>query len=273
MAGRCTSVLAFALVFAVAPALGSELMSYEAVYDVRLAHASGSLGPRAVTGVYESRFAEACDGWDHKTHVKLNLSFTEGAPTTNERFFSSFESKNGRDYSYAAVTFRNGKRIESYKGSAVLGRRGGKATYELPPTEGQKTGKSVTLNLPMGTLFPAAHARLLLDKAAAGGPFYSSVVLNGSSSVGPRVHSIAIGPRLEASQEDIDPLLARYPSWRMSTAFFNLHEKRDIPNTEMFQRVFQSGVLESFDQTFRDFTVSVKLNRLRWIDPPSCPQS
>ncbi len=98
-------------------------------------------------------------------------------------------------------------------------------------------------------------------------------MLNGSSSVGPRVQSIAIGPRLEAPAEDIDPMLAQFPSWRMSTAFFNLNENRDMPNTEMFQRLSQSGVLESFDQTFTDFTVSVKLQRLRWIDPPQCPIS
>ena len=273
MAARFGPVFAFASLVAAAPAFASDLVSYEAVYEVRLAHASGSFGPRAATGVYESRFAETCSGWDHKTHITLNLSFTEGTPTTNERFFSSFENKNGQDYSFAAVTFRNNKRIESYKGSAVLDKRGGKAVYEVPAADNKKPGRIVTLKLPLGTLFPAAHSKLLFDKAASGEPFYSSVVLNGSSSVGPRVQSIAIGPRVEASGDDVDPLLAQFPSWRMSTAFFNLNEKRDIPNSEMFQRVFGSGVLESFDQTFTDFTVSVKLKRLRWIDPPSCPQS
>ncbi len=107
MAARFGPVFAFASLVAAAPAFASDLVSYEAVYEVRLAHASGSFGPRAATGVYESRFAETCSGWDHKTHITLNLSFTEGTPTTNERFFSSFENKNGQDYSFAAVTFRN----------------------------------------------------------------------------------------------------------------------------------------------------------------------
>jgi hypothetical protein len=273
MARRRSAVVALVFLFNVGPAWGAELMSYEAVYDVRLQHASGSFGPRAVTGVFESRFAETCGGWDQKTHIKLNLLFADGAPTTNERFFSSFESKNGHDYSFAAVTFRDGKRIESYKGAAVLGRRGGKATYEVPARNGEGGRRTVTLDLPKGTLFPAAHSRLVLDKAASGGPFHSSVVLNGSSSVGPRLHAIAIGPPLVDSAEVLDPKLAQYPSWRMNEALFNLNDKRDIPNTEMFQRVFQPGVLESFEQTFGDFTVSAKLSHLRWIDPPSCPQS
>lgn len=272
MVRRCGPFFALIASLAAAPTGASDLLSYEAEYEVRLAHASGSFGPRAATGIYETRFAETCAGWDQKTHIKLNLSFTAREPTTNERFFSSFENKNGRDYSFAAVTFRNNKRVESYKGSAVLGKRGGKAVYEVPTSDNKKSS-NVTLNLPEGTLFPAAHARMLFDKAASGAPFYSSVVLNGSSSVGPRMQSVAIGPRVDTAGDDVDPLLAQFPSWRMSTAFFNLHEKRDIPNTEMFQRVFGSGVLESFDQTFTDFTVSVKLKRLLWIDPPSCPQS
>ena len=59
----------------------------------------------------------------------------------------------------------------------------------------------------------------------------------------------------------------------MSAAFFNIDNRnlpRDLPNTEIFLQLFESGVTDSYDQTFRDFTISARLERLRHLDPPSC---
>jgi len=255
-------------------AWAGDLLSYEAVYELRLTHASSSGGPRAATGLFETRFAETCAGWDSKTHTILNLAFGEGPSVTNERFFSSSEAKTGRDYKFAALTLKNGKRVEAYSGVADLGKRGGHARYEVPAGEGQKTGKLVTIKLPPGTLFPAAHAQALLSSAEQGGPLFRQVVLNGSSSVGPRVMSTAIGPRRAPGHPEeagIDQMLLGTTSWRMSSAYFNLFERRDMPNTEVSLQLYKSGVTESFEQTFGDFVVSAKLQRLRRLDTPSCP--
>lgn len=271
MVRRLAYIAALSCVLA-APAWAGDLLSYEAVYELRLTHASSSGGPRAATGLYETRFAETCDGWDSKTHTVLNLAFGEGPSVTNERFFSSWEAKTGRDYQFAAFTLKNGKRVEAYTGTADLGKRGGQARYEVPAAEGNKIEHVTTLKLPQGTLFPAAHAQALLSSAEQGGPLFRQVVLNGSSSVGPRVMSTAIGPRRapgHAEVAGIDQGLLGTPSWRMSSAYFNLFERRDMPNTEVDLQLYKSGVTESFEQTFGDFAVSAKLQRLRRLDAPS----
>jgi len=268
------SAALLATMLSAASASGANLQSYEAVYDIHLIRASETNGPRAAVGVLETRFTETCAGWETKTHTVMNLSFIVAEEaTTNERFFTSFENKNGRDYNFAVLTVRNGKTIEAFKGVARLNARGGEATYELPPADDQKVGRTVRVPLPQGTLFPAAYYLDLLDKAEKGGPFYDRVIMNGSSSVGPRRMSIAIGPRVTGGSSDapnLDSVLLAQPSWRMSQAAFNLFEKRDTPSTEVFQQLHHTGVTEYFDQTFRDFMIGGRLQRLSRIDPPVC---
>jgi hypothetical protein len=266
-------ILATALAV-VGVAEAAEPPSFEAVYELRLTHASSTTGPRAAVGTYDIKVARTCDGWDTKSHILMQLAFRDDTESRNERFFSSWESKAGANYRFAVRTEKNGKTVEAYKGTATLGKKGGSARYEIPPPQGETKPRIVELRLPRDTLFPAAHSRALLERAAGGDALFKSVVLNGAASNGPRLMSTAIGPRVENATQplpaEIDRSLLGTPSWRMSSAFFNLNEQRDTPNTEMFLQIYGSGVTQSFEQTFTDFAVSATLKRLRRIDAPTC---
>ena len=73
----------------------------------------------------------------------------------------------------------------------------------------------------------------------------------------------------DASPEDVARLL-NAPAWRMSSARFTLYEGREMPDTELFLQLHKSGVTESFEQTFSDFSLSARLIYLRYLDPPQC---
>ena len=193
-----------------------DLPPYEASYDIRLIHASESKGPRAATGTFEFRVDRTCDGWETKSHTLIDLTFGDELRATNERFFSSWEAKDGVAYRFAVQTVKNGNTVEAFKGTATVGKGGGDVVYE--PLQGP--GKQVKLTLPPGTLLPEAHARALVEHAREGDPLFRSVVLSGSSSNGPRIMSIAIGPQLSESAaalpdqslgQGIDPKLLRTP--------------------------------------------------------------
>jgi len=264
---------AAAILTAATAARADDLPSYEAVYDLRLTHASASTGPRAAVGTFTSHFAETCDGWDVKSHTLIDLAFRDDTNFTNERFFSSWESKSGTDYRFAARTTKNGKVVEAFKGTAKLGPGGGKAVYEVPAQDGEKDPDKITIVLPRDTLLPVAHSRALLTRAEHGDGLFRAVVLDGASSTGPRVTSIAIGARQAADNGEgsmIDPTLLGTPSWRLSSAFFNLNEQRDTPNSEVLWQLHDSGVTRSFEQTFSDFVVSATLKKLRRLDKPVC---
>jgi hypothetical protein len=183
---------AAAILTAATAARADDLPSYEAVYDLRLTHASASTGPRAAVGTFTSHFAETCDGWDVKSHTLIDLAFRDDTNFTNERFFSSWESKSGTDYRFAARTTKNGKVVEAFKGTAKLGPGGGKAVYEVPAQDGEKDPDKITIVLPRDTLLPVAHSRALLTRAEHGDGLFRAVVLDGASSTGPRVTSIVL---------------------------------------------------------------------------------
>ncbi len=278
------SVAAAVFVFAVAADLSrapaaAELPSYAATYEIRLTRASATTGPRAAVGTLDSVFNETCDGWETRTRTVLDLAFRDSSNFTNERYFDSWESKTGRDYKFSVHTFKNGQTIEAFQGRANLKKAGGEAYYEAVGEKGEPSGKSYALPLPEGTMLPVEHAKALLDRAERGASFFRSVVLNGVSRAGPRILSVAIGepvddgetPRMafDASPEDVARLL-NAPAWRMSSARFNLYEGREMPDTELFLQLHKSGVTESFEQTFSDFSLSARLIYLRYLDPPQC---
>ena len=152
---------------------------------------------------------------------------------------------------------------------------------DLPPYEPlgtpgpRKEVKKVVLPLPAGTLLPLAHSRALLSHAEQGDALFRSVVLNGSYSTGPRVLSVAIGPRhgdfvTPPATSELDSKLLATATWQLSSAAFNLNEKRDTPNTETALQLHETGIVENFEQTFFDYALSATLTRLQRLESPSC---
>lgn len=106
---------------------------------------------------------------------------------------------------------------------------------------------------------------------------FRSVVLNGSYCTGPRVLSVAIGPRhgefAPPAAPEFDPKLLATANWQISTAAFNLGEKRDTPNTETAIHIHETGIIQNFEQTFFDYALSARLTRLQRLDAPTCRKS
>ena len=275
MLGRGLWAVALTVLSAAPTSAANNLPSHEAVYEILLVQASSAGGPRAAVGTMESRFTETCDGWETKTHATMNVHFANDTHYQNERFFQSMEAKNGRNYTFAVQTVKNGMIEENFKGRANMGRRGGEARYELHPVYGEEDAaiRMVTVQLPEGTLFPAARTLALLTSAERGSTLHNTVLLDGSSSVGPRRMSVAIGARSTAVPPvaaNIDASLLSQPSWSISTAMFNLFERGDTPTSEVFQQYYGSGISESFEQTFSDFRLAAHLTHLKRLDPPKC---
>lgn len=251
------------------------IQSYEATYDVRLVEASASTGPRAAVGTLDLRLAESCTGWETRSHVVMDLAFRDGTTLTNERVFRSTESRDGRNYDFAVQTVKGGVPVEAFKGSARLNRRSGSVSYELPTEDPAAKPRRIQVPLPRGTLLPVAYMKELIGRAEKGDALFRTVVFNGASSAGPRTLSALITPRsAEAAAVaggDIDGSLLSQPAWDLSLAFFNVFERRDTPNFEVFQSYHASGITPSFEQEFEDFRIAADLRRLKALAAPSCP--
>ncbi|MCB2106698.1 MAG: DUF1849 family protein [Rhodobacteraceae bacterium] len=259
------------------PVRAASLPSYDASYTLRLVEASSARGPRAATGRLNFKFVETCDGWKTVQSIKLELAFRDGTTMTNERDFSSWEAKNGRSYEFAVRTVKGGVPVEAFRGKAKMRRRSGEVSYELPKSDTGKGLRRFSVRLPGDTLLPVAYLSELIDRAERGEQIFKSTVFSGSSASGPRTLSAAIGPRLESHDEiaslqdhEIDPNLLDVPAWDLSLAYYNLIERRDTPNFEVFQRSHANGISLTFEQSFEDFKIAAELDRLTALPAQSC---
>jgi len=253
------------------------LFSYDSTYTVQLARGSISTGPRAAAGVLEFRLMETCDGWATRSRVIMDLTFRDGSMLINTRDFESFEAKDGRDYTFAVRTTKGDVPVEAFKGVAKLPARGpGSVVYDIPNEDPSLPPRKVTVTLPRGTLLPVQHTLALLERAAKGERQFRSVIFNGASSVGPRVMSTLIGPQLapvappNLIMPQVDQDLLTAPAWDLNLAFYNLVERRDTPNFEVFQRYYATGIAPSFEQQFSDFTIRADLDKLQRLPAPTC---
>jgi len=253
------------------------LFSYDANYTVQLSRGSSSTGPRAMNGVLETRFQEVCDGWTTRTRIVLDLTFRDGTMLTNQRDFDSFESKDGRTYTFAARTVKGGVPVEAFRGKVQTRMRSGRTViYEIPSDkDGESKTRTLSVSLPRNTLLPVQHAVAILERAEKGDRQFRSVLFNGASPVGPRLMSTIIGPQVVPVLSDapsaIDQTLLNVPAWDLNVAFFNLIENRETPAFEVFQRFYASGIAPSFEQEFGDFNIRADLDRLQRLKPEACP--
>ncbi|MDX2221385.1 MAG: DUF1849 family protein [Rhodospirillaceae bacterium] len=268
-----------AILFVLAGAApASALPSYDATYSIRLLEASAQRGPRAAVGTLEFKFRETCDGWETVSNVRMTLAFRDGTALDNERNFTSWEAKDGSAYNFAVRTLKGGIPVEAFKGNAVITSRSGTVAYELPGDAGGKKPRKLNVRLPRGTLLPVAYLNALLDHARRGESMFQSVVFSGASSYGPRTLSAAIGPRVDVSSigpngstaPAINSRLLDGPAYDLSLAFYNLIERRETPNFEVFQRYLANGIARSFEQEFDDFRIGADLQRLTELPAPSC---
>ena len=186
--------------------------------------------------------------------------------------------KNGTNYSFAVRTSKGDIPVEAFRGTATLNARAsGTVVYEIPNEDTAIVPRKVTITLPKGTLLPVQHNLALLERAAKGQRQFRSVIFNGASSVGPRLMSTVIGPQLApvappniVTLPDVDQDFLGTSAWDLNLAFYNLIERRDTPNFEVFQRYYASGIAPSFEQQFNDFTIRAELDRLQRLPTPTC---
>lgn len=183
-----TSTLAHAESAVAAPA---GLVSHEATYTMQLASSRSGSGVVGASGTMHYRFADTCDGYAVSTRTLLSISYGVGTPVLTAWEFTTWESKDGEQYRFQVRNSRNGQLIETIDGRATMpSDASAKGTVEFT----QPTARSA--ELPVGTLFPTEHTRLLLDEAGKGNNFINRHVFDGSGDRGTYEVSVLIGKRL-----------------------------------------------------------------------------
>ncbi len=245
---------------------------HRAVYDMTLASAKNSSNINGVAGRMVFEWADGCDGWAVQQMLQLRFTYAEGDESDVNSTVVSWEAKDGSRYNFNVRRLLNGQENEVFRGRASIGEEGGTSRYVLP-----KEKADITLRA--DTLFPSAHTKLILEKAAQKENFFTHSVFDGSDDDGLALVSAFIGEgnaklKLDALNEGVrsNPLLDSM-AWPIRLAFFKPESETGESDYEMDLVLQANGIARSMLIDYGDFAVSGTLSTIVALPPEaSCKE-
>jgi len=245
---------------------------HRAIYDMSLANTQLSGGVTGASGAMTYVFGDTCNGWTVENKTVLTFAYNDGAPVATTWDFITWESKDGLHYRFRVRSTRDGVVNEEIDGVANLEGhgKGGTAKFTLP--------ESKVLRLPKGTLFPTEHTIHLLETAQKGEHEAERIVFDGTGADGVFDVNAIIGkasgansnPSPSTANKAVNASLLSAPSWPMQMAFF-LHGGNDAtPDYEVALRYYLNGVADEVLQSFGNFSLRGRLQRLEPMPKPDC---
>lgn len=265
-----------------APGIESEvirLVPHRALYRMTLKTANSGSGLAAAKGAMQYRFTETCDAWTVGTNIFLRLHYAETGDVDIAWSFAAVETKDGLGYRFRMTHKRQGRLVESLKGTAAIASAGGagEARFEAPfESSGGEDGKTAaTVALPKGTLFPTAHLKAMIEAGRKGTRFFAETVFDGASLKNPYRVSAAIGNSRAPLSGDTLALfraagLEQAAAWPVRLAFFPVRSRQPEPEFELGIDYRADGVAERITQDYGAFTIAMRPDEIEVLDRPDC---
>ncbi|GAB2175630.1 EipB family protein [Dongia sp. agr-C8] len=245
---------------------GANLVAHKATYVLSIAPDSNSGQVTSADGVMTFELKNACDGWATDLKFKFAMATESGENRDMEISQVAWESKDGLAYRYNIKNGAGGETLQQLRGEARLDSIGGKgsATSDLP--------SRAEADLPAGTMFPVAHTKLVLEKAAAGENVVSAEYFDGNASVDTMMASALIG----AGEKDWPGLQKKFPeleghvSYPIGLAFYSVQTSESEPDSEQVQRLYDNGVISNFSIELGALKLRAALSALELLPDPGC---
>lgn len=249
----------------------SLLAPHRAVYDLSLAGSTNESGIAGAVGriVYEFT-GSACAGYTTTFRMVTQID-TEEASRLSDLQTSSFESGDGKTFSFSGKTYFDQALDKELKGVARLGPAETVVRIEKPER------RDIALEL---SQFPTQHTLEMIDKARQGVRFYQTTVFDASEDADRTSMTTAvIGPERKPVAGDPERAamggLADDPYWRVQIAYFDLSEGTgdETPNYLISFKLHANGVTRDLAMDYGEFSIEGRLVKLDLLDRETAPCS
>jgi hypothetical protein len=250
-----------------------KLAPHFAQYKISMIYVRPGSAIQSVTGTMTYRLEESCDGWVSDNHSDLLILSRESDPVLFSNDMTSWESKNGLNYSFHSVDYVDKKITEQTTGKAHFKDLNlpGEALFKLPhPT------KNI---LSAGTLFPVHYLQELLQQALREQKFMNVVLFDGSEEndsykantfIGHPQDFSTVNNETDLKSNAIDTSLYGEQYWPVQIAFF-LSKGMDLtPKTEVKVHYFTNGVSDLIELNYDDYILRGVLEKLRPLPKSQC---
>jgi hypothetical protein len=245
---------------------GPSLLAHKATYVLSIAPDGNSGQVTNADGIMTFEMKDVCDGWATDLKFKFVMATDGGDRRDMEISQVAWESKDGLTYRYNIKNGAGGETLQQFRGEARLDSIGGKGsvTSDLP--------SRAEASLPEGTMFPLAHTRLVLEKAAAEENVVSAEYFDGNASLETMMMSALIG----AGEKDWPGLQKKFPelegrvSYPVGLARYSGQTSDSEPESEQVQRLYDNGVVSNFSIALGALKLRAVLSALEPLPDPGC---
>jgi len=270
------------------PATAVGFKPHRAIYNVRLIKTHSGSQVVNIGGQMMYEWQPVCEAWLSNHHFNIQYEYVDTAPMKIVSDFSTYETFDGKSFSFISQRRRDGELFEVLRGQGEMEPgKGGQALYTMPDP--------MKFKLSDRALFPMGHSLAVLENMRKGKKFFNAVTFDGSDQEGPVEVNTFIGkpvdPLLGVNVADvkvgkggkaaIDKGLILSPARKVRMAFFPEHppvepddpENPDTPaglegvsDYEMSLILHENGVISEMTVEYADFTLSQKLLALEPLE-------
>lgn len=250
-----------------------EMASHKALYTL----VSGDIVPgsdiRQVKGAMFYSQEDTCDGWTTDRRFSTEYYYLGvSTPLPSRSRFLSFESKDGKRFSFSSERNENGEEQERIHGAATPDTQGKMfAVYAAPD--------DLRHELPTGFYLPTAHTAELVRHARAGDKFFNATLFEGADKDGPAEVNAFIGAALKPEEiakivegsKDIDASLLPPEAWHLRLAVFPLEEQKEsLPAYEIDMVLHANGIVSAAEVSYPEMRIKQVLATLQKLPGDSC---
>jgi hypothetical protein len=234
-----------------------DLLPHRATYEITLDKSYYDEDISDAKGQMSIQLAKVGDGWAIEQKCTLHIYYKDGSAEQVITTLATYESLDGLKYSFNARTLREDQE-ETISGEAILASKGGAGivTYQQPD--------ELTVQLPVGTIFPTQHLIYMLQAAMKGQKVVSNIVFDGSSETyEPVLVDTFLGesqdPKLALTNKN---LLETKKVWLMRMAVYAEDSKGPEADYEIKQHVLDRGIIRDMTLDYGTFKVKAVLNQV-----------
>jgi len=272
LATTCVFAASTVLSVNLANAVGFEiLVPHRAVYDVSLTKAEERSGIKGMSGriVYEVSGNE-CDG------ISVRYRFVTNVVTSRDSFItdqqtSTYESPDGKEFSFQTKSFVNEVADDNVEGSAVISNDGIKIRLSKP--------KKREIELSKG-MFVSTHLLKVIEEAKAGRHFLKKDIFDGSGSGDEVMASTSvignlktISDKLKGETQSIANHFDGKSAWPVTISYFKRemdNSSEGFPEYEASFLLYESGISRKLVMRYPNYTLRADLQKLEILDKTPC---
>jgi hypothetical protein len=240
------------------------LVSHRAIYDLRLADATGAKAPAAASGKIAFDFSSECGGYNQTLRQVVDLTPGDGDARISDTRTTTFEDAAGAGFSFS--TARGAAEGGEVDGHAERGAQGVSIALSRP--------EPFRLSVQPDVLFPTQHIARIIQAARRGESVLVARLYDGSDN-GKRIYNVtaiigkpARGP--DADRGTQNPEFRRMTRWPVSVAYFPEDRRDGLPDYALSFNLYENGVSTGLKLDYGDFALRGELMRIEFPAATKC---